>query len=166
MLNIFWKLFTKLLMLGFPNSSVGKESACNAGDPSSIPGLGRSPGEGIRYPLQYSSLENSMDCKVHGVTKSQTSMHACMLSCFRGVPLFSTLWTVSHQTPLSMRFSRQEYWSGLPCHSPGNLSNPGIEPVFLMSPALAAKFFTISTTWEAPEVHSLFKNLLNGNPSL
>ena len=45
----------------FPSSSVGKESACNAGDPSSIPGLGRSPGEGIGYPLQYSGLENSMD---------------------------------------------------------------------------------------------------------
>ena len=46
---------------GFPDSSVGKESACNAGDPSSIPGLGRSAGEGIGYPLQYSGLENSMD---------------------------------------------------------------------------------------------------------
>ena len=48
-------------MLGFPNSSAHKESACNAGDPSSISGLGRSAGEGIGYPLQYSGLENSMD---------------------------------------------------------------------------------------------------------
>ena len=55
---------------GFPGSSAGKESACNAEDPSSIPGLGRSPGEGNGYPLQYSGLENSMDCLVHGVTKS------------------------------------------------------------------------------------------------
>ena len=55
---------------GFPGSSVGKESACNAGDPSSIPGLGRSIGEGIGYPLQYSGLENSMDCIVHGVAES------------------------------------------------------------------------------------------------
>ena len=47
--------------MGFPDSSVGKESACNAGDPSSIPGLGISPGEGKGYPLQYSGLENSMD---------------------------------------------------------------------------------------------------------
>ena len=46
---------------GFPHSSVGKESACNAGDPGSIPGLGRSPGEGKGYPLQYSGMENSMD---------------------------------------------------------------------------------------------------------
>ena len=61
----------KLLIKGFSGSSVGKESACNAGDPSSIPGLGRSVGEGIGYPLQYSGLENSMDCIVHGVAKSQ-----------------------------------------------------------------------------------------------
>ena len=57
---------------GFPCGSAGKESACNAGDRGSIPGLGRSPGKGKGYPLQYSGLENSMDCIVHGVTKSQT----------------------------------------------------------------------------------------------
>ena len=55
---------------GFPCSSAGKEPACNVGDLSSIPGLLRSPGEGNRYPLQYSGLENSMDCIIHGVTKS------------------------------------------------------------------------------------------------
>ena len=52
--------------------SLAKESACNAGDLGSIPGLGRSPGEGKGYPLQYYGLENSMDCIVHGVAKSQT----------------------------------------------------------------------------------------------
>ena len=57
---------------GFPSGSDGKESSHNAGDLSSIPGLGRTPGEGKGYPLQYSGLENSMDCIVHGVTKSQT----------------------------------------------------------------------------------------------
>ena len=51
----------------------GKESACNAGDLGSTPGLGRSPGEGNSYPLQYSGLENSMDCIVHGVAKSGTT---------------------------------------------------------------------------------------------
>ena len=60
------------LAQGFPGGSVGKESACNAGDLGSIPGLERSPGEGNGYPLQYSGLENSMGCIVHGVTKSQT----------------------------------------------------------------------------------------------
>ena len=57
---------------GFPGHSAGKESACIAGDLGSVPGLGRYSGEGIGYPLQYSDLENSMDCIVHGVAKSQT----------------------------------------------------------------------------------------------
>ena len=61
---------------GFPQSSVGKESACHAGDPSSIPGLGRSAREGIGYPLQYSGLENSMECTVQVVEKSQTRRSA------------------------------------------------------------------------------------------
>jgi len=55
---------------GFPCGSAGEESVCNARDLGSIPGLGRSPGEGKGYPLQYSGLENSMDCIVHEVTKS------------------------------------------------------------------------------------------------
>ena len=68
-----------------------------------IPGSGRSPGEGNGNPLQYSCLENPMDC--------------------------------GRKAPLSMEFSRQEYWSGLPVPSPGDLSNPGTEP---RSPALQA----------------------------
>ena len=56
----------------FPHGSAGKESTYNAGDLGSIPGLGRSPEEGNGYPLQYSGLENSMDCIIHRVTKSQT----------------------------------------------------------------------------------------------
>ena len=58
------------VFLGFLGGSVGKESACNVGDLGSIPGLGRSPGEGNVYPLQYSGPENSMDYIVHRVTKS------------------------------------------------------------------------------------------------
>ena len=58
---------------GFPGSSDGKESICNAGDPSLIPGSGRPTGEGIGYLLQYSGLENSMDCIVPGVAKSRHS---------------------------------------------------------------------------------------------
>ena len=59
---------------GFPDGSAGKESACNAGDPGLIPGLGRSPGEGKGYPLQYSDVENSMDCIIHGVAKNRTRL--------------------------------------------------------------------------------------------
>ena len=60
--------------MGFPCGSAGKESACNVGDLGSIPGLGKSPGEGKGYPFQYSGLENSMDYIIHGVTKSQTQL--------------------------------------------------------------------------------------------
>ena len=69
-----------------------------------------------------------------------------MLSCFSHVQLLETLWTVAHQAPLSMGFSRQEYWSGLPWPPPGDLPNPGIEPTTLISPALAGGFFTTSAT--------------------
>ena len=77
-------------------------------------------------------------------------MHSCMLSCFSHVWVFVTLWTVACQALLSMGFSRQECWSGLPCPPPGDLPHSGIEFVSLTSPALAGEFFTISTTWEAP----------------
>ena len=60
--------------VGFPGSSAGKESACNVGGLDSIPGLGKCPGEGKDYPLQYSGLENSMDLIVHRVTMSQTRL--------------------------------------------------------------------------------------------
>ena len=62
----------------------------------------------------------------------------CVLGHFSHVQLFATLWTVVQQAPLSMGFSRQEYWSGLPCSLPGDLSNPGIEPESPESPALQA----------------------------
>ena len=73
-----------MLSEGFPCGSAGKESSCNAGDLGSIPGLGRSPGEGKGYALQYSGLENSMNCIVHGVAKSQTwlsDFHSLTHSC-------------------------------------------------------------------------------------
>ena len=67
------------------------------------------------------------------------------------VQLFVTLQTVAHQGPLSMGFSRQKYRSGLPCPPPGDLSNLGTEPMTLMSPALAGRFLTTSTTWETQQ---------------
>ena len=71
-----------------------------------------------------------------------------MVSRFSHVQLVATLWTIARQASLSMGFSRQKYWSGLPFPSPGDLPNPGIEPESLMSPALAGRFFTTSATWE------------------
>ena len=79
---------------------------------------------------------------------SDLGLLASVLSYFSHVRLFVTLWTVALQGPLSMGFSRQEYWSELPRPSPGDLPDPGIEPVSLKLPALADMFFTTSTTWE------------------
>ena len=80
--------------------------------------------------------------------KHRITMHVCVLSCFSCVHHFVTLWTIACQAPLSMGFSRLEYCGGLPCPPPGDLPDPGIEPAFLTSPALAGGFFTTSTTLE------------------
>ena len=80
--------------------------------------------EGKGKPLQYSCLENPMKVKVKSLSRAR---------------LFATPWTVAYQAPLSMRFSRQEYWSGLPFPSPGDLPDPRIEPG---SPALESDALT------------------------
>ena len=67
-------------------------------------------------------------------------MHVCKVASIM------SLWTLAHQGPLSMRLSRQEYWSGLPYPPPGDLPDPGVEPMSLMSPALAGGFFTTHAT--------------------
>ena len=76
-----------------------------------------------------------------------------MLSCFSHLQLSAILWTISHQPSLSMRFSRQEYWSGLPCPPPRDLPDPGIESTSLMCRVLAGAFFTISVTWEPTYIY-------------
>ena len=81
----------------------------------------------------------------------------CVLS-FSHVQLSATLWTVAHQTPLFMGFTKQKHWSEFPCPPPEDLPNPGIEPVFLMSPALAGGFFTSSATWEAQNIPGTERN--------
>ena len=73
----------------------------------------------------------------------------CVLSHFSLVLLFVTPWNVAHLVPLSMGFSRQEYWTRLPDPPPGDFPHPGIKTMSLASPALAEGFFTTNTTWEA-----------------
>ena len=107
-----------------------KNPPVNAEDVDSIPGLGRYPGEENDNPLQYSCLGNPMDrgvwqATVHGVAKRvghdltiayiYINMCVCVLSHFSRVQLFESIWTAARQAALSTGFSRQEYWSGLPC---------------------------------------------------
>ena len=79
----------------------------------------------------------------------------CVQSHFSCVQLWVTPWTIACQDLLSIGFSGQEYWSGLPCPPPRDLPDSGIEPESLMSPALASGFSTTSATWEAPTVFTV-----------
>ena len=90
-----------LVQFGFPHSSVGKESTCNAGDLGLIPGMGRSFGEGKGYPLQCSGLENSTDCIVHGVAKSRTPLSDFHFIHFTVVQASKNI--VTHQKDVSFR---------------------------------------------------------------
>jgi len=91
---------------------------------------------------------------LHWKRRSKTHcLQMIFLSRFSYVQLFATLWTVAHQISLAMGFSRQVYWSGLPFSIPGDLPNSGIKTTSLMSPALAAGFFTTSITWGASILH-------------
>ena len=77
----------------------------------------------------------------------------CTPSCFSLVQLSVVLWTVARQPPLSMGFSRQDYWSGIPCPPPGDLRDPGFKPISPTFPALAGRFFTTSATWDTEELN-------------
>ena len=77
------------------------------------------------------------------------TLRPSVLSHLGRVQLSATPWTLARQAPLSVGFSRQECWSGLPCPAPGDLPHPGIEPASLTSLALAEAFFTTSAPWEA-----------------
>ena len=91
---------THSVFLGFPVGSAGKECACDAGDPGSFPGLGRSPGEGNCYPLQYSGLENLMDCIVHGVAKRWTQPSDFHFHFFHVQIIFKAEMTLPHKVSL------------------------------------------------------------------
>ena len=135
---------------------------------------GKNTGVGCHFLLQCMKVKSEsevpqscptpsdpMDCSlpgssVHGILQARVLEWGATAfsdlpvpSCFNHVGLFATLWTLAHHAPLSMGFSRQEYWNGLQCPPPGDLPNPGVEPMFLMSPALAGRFFTTSATWHA-----------------
>ena len=80
---------------------------------------------------------------------------------------FATLWTLAYQAPLSMRFSRHEYWRGLPCPPSGPLPDPQAKPISLISPTLAGRFFTTSATWETKTWSSVqFSSITQSCPTL
>ena len=96
--------------------------------------------------------------------KQAASLLLSMLSHFSRVQLFTTPWTIACLAPLSMGFSKQEYWSGLPCPPPRDLTDPGIEPVSLTSSALAGEFFITSASWEVQLDISVIKLVWRWKP--
>ena len=101
--------------------------------------------KGTRNPGQRNRLGGSLPVAYsHG-----SASNAVLRSVAQLYPTLCDPMDCSHQAPLSMGFSRQEYWSGLPFPSPGDLPHPATEPASLVSPALADRFFTTSATWEA-----------------
>ena len=101
--------------------------------------------QNMHYLITY-KVEQYCDCSTKTLSTIPDNQFAKLLS---RVWLFATPWTIVRQAPLSMGFSRQEYWSGLPCPPLGDLPDPGIKPVSLLTPTLADRFFTTSATWEA-----------------
>ena len=87
------------------------------------------------------------------------SISACVISYFSRVRLFATPLTVARQAPLSVGFSRQEYWSGLPCPPPGDLLDSGAGPASLVSPALAGRFFIATPSGKSPGSRQLWLSL-------
>ena len=137
-----------ILPFGLPRWLSGKESTYHVGNAGSTPGLERSPGDGNGNPLQFSCLENPRDggawwAAVCGVSQSQTVAEAELLlihstSCYcclvaKLCPTLRPHGLLLTRLLCLWGFSRQEYWSGFPCPSPGDLPNPGIKP---RSPAL------------------------------
>ena len=102
------------------------------------------------------SDSDSKDCSTPGFPILHY-LPACMLGRFGHVRLLVTLWSVACQAPPSFRFSRQEYWSGLPCPPPGDLPDPGIEPASLRSPALGADSLPLASLGKFTISQSLLK---------
>ena len=121
-----------------------------------------SPGLEIMFG-KYNSFSEGNSLRKPKVKGHPNQTCECVLSHFSCVWLFATPWTAGQQAPLSVGFSRQEYWSGLLFLPPGNLPNPGIEPSLFTSPALAGKFFTSSATWEPQNQIQTRLNTLSGH---
>ena len=104
-------------------------------------------------------MNNSCNCDLEVLafisSFSFVAVHVCMLICFSHVRLFDPMDYIACQAPLSMWFSRQEYWSELPCPSPGDLPNPEIQPMSSVSPVVTGRFFTRRAIREARSSYTL-----------
>ena len=100
-------------------------------------------------PKQYAKLKLTQGPQAVVMALYGFQIH-CVLSCFSHVQLFVTPWIAACQAPQFVGFSRQQYWSGLPCPPSGDLTAPEIKPASLGSPELAGRFFTTTTIWEVP----------------
>ena len=141
-------------MLGFPGSSAGQESTCNTEDPALNPGLGRSPGEGKGLPLQYSGLENSMDCIVLGVKKSRTRLSDFHFSCHTGEPKTNTTVCTSQGKQVTKRrglseesiFSPSSYLNKvLSIQTPANQNNLSGVPFIVFPSSIPPGVFALLT---------------------
>ena len=129
-----------LLSVGFPRQEYWR------GLP--IPSPGDLPNPGME-PTSPALEGRFFTTELPGKSKIRTTKAQCVLSCFSRIRLFANPQTVACQASLSMGFSRQEYWSGLPFPPAGDLSNQGIKPGPLTSPALAGRYFITSTSCKA-----------------
>ena len=105
-------------------------------------------------------IANSLCCTVETNIKSQSNYAGMCAKSLQWWSLFAILWTVALHASLSMGFSRQEYWSGPPCPPPGDLPDPGIKLMSLVTPAVVSRFFTSSATWEALRKWHMYVNIL------
>ena len=145
--------------MGFPVGSDGKESTCNEGNLGSTPGLGRSPGERNGYPLQYYGLENSMDCIIHGVAKSQTRLGNFHFHIFRYRPTFSFIpkfcffigiWLLYNVVLVS---TVQHCESAICVHNPLHLELPSHPPP--SHPSMASQSTELSSLFYVTASHEL-----------
>ena len=114
-----------LVVMGFPHGSAGKESTCNAKDLVSIPRLGRLPGEGKGYPLQYSGLKNSMDCVVHEVAKSWTRLSDFHFISGKNSACLCRSQKRRGLNPWVRNISWRRKWQPAPVFSPGKFHDRG-----------------------------------------
>ena len=148
-------IWGKHLQRGFPTQYQHHPEACKPDSRAPPPSRDSDSGQEFAFPGSSQGMLILLVWEVYfknhwssEVLLSQWVYFTRMLS-HSVVSDSATPWTLARQDPLSMGFSRQEYWSGLPCPLPGDLPDPGIEPESLMSPALAGGVFTTSNIWEA-----------------